>query len=342
MAVYPKGKKFMASVGTGATRVRKTFNTESEALAWEKAEDAAVAAKKALPAPPVVSTVWTLQQAVDHTIKHHWMGNKGGDAKAVINAGFAIEFFGPDTLLTEITPNRVKDYMEEMMEEYENGPSTLNKKLSNLRVILTEALDIGGITVLPRMKRYIEAPRSPHWYNDAIEQAMLDMCKRLDYPELHAFIVIGMDTGFRRSEILGLKPSDHHLGNLLIHADATKGKKARAVPASTDRLKALLNERRAEYRVVDLTKSELRRQWAELRAALGRNEDPYFIPHTMRHTCATRLISNEASLKEIQMWLGHGVIQSTMVYAHLAPGQLEEAGRKLANRKPDMPVGVQS
>lgn len=333
MAVYPKGTKFMASVGTGADRVRKTFKTESEALVWEQSQDAAREALKALPEAPVISSIWTLQQAVDHAFKHHWTGSGGGDKKALINAGFAIDFFGADTLISEITTKWIVEYMEEMMEEYENAPSTLNKKMSNIKVILTKALDIGGITALPRMQRYKEATRSPHWFTDHDELKMLDMCQRLKYIELHDFIILGMDTGFRRSEVLGLKPVDYHLGNLLIHADATKGKTARSVPASTDRLKTLLSLRRGNYRLLSLTTSELRKQWTELRAALGRNDDPYFIPHTMRHTCATRLISNGASLKEVQMWLGHGVIQSTMVYAHLAPGQLEEAGKKLANRK---------
>lgn len=335
MAVYPKGHKFMASVGTATNRVRKTFNTETEAQVWERSEEALREALKALPESSIVSQTWTLQQAVNHSMRHHWTGSGGGDGKAAINAGFALAFFGPDTLITDITPKWIIEYMEEMMEEYENSPSTLNKKLSNLKVILTKALDIGGITSLPRMQRYKEATRSPHWYTDATERDMLDMCTRLGYHELHAFIVIGMDTGFRKSEIMGLRTPDYHLGNLLIHADATKGKTARAVPASTDRLKTLLAARMGGYRVLNMTPSELRKQWIELRAAMGRSDDPFFIPHTMRHTCATRLISNGASLKEVQMWLGHGVIQSTMVYAHLAPGQLEEAGRKLAGRKLD-------
>lgn len=55
MAVYAKGSKFMASVGAGESRVRKTFNTEADALAWEESQGAVREAEKALaePAPPV-------------------------------------------------------------------------------------------------------------------------------------------------------------------------------------------------------------------------------------------------------------------------------------------------
>lgn len=330
MTVYAHGKKFMATVGSGKDRERKTHETEALALAWEATQVALRAA--AVPAPSVIpqETVWTLQKAVDHTIKHRWKGT-GGERKAVINAGFAIDFFGSDTLLTAITSKWVIEYMEELMEEHDNSPSTLNKKMSALKVILTEALDIGGIDTLPRMKRYTEATRSPHWFSDGDEDAMLNMCQRMGYDELGMFIKVGLDTGFRRGEILNLKVGDLHKGNLLIHADATKGKTARAVPA-TDRLKECLASRQGQFKLFTITEQDVRKQWLELRAALNRTEDPFFIPHTMRHTCATRLVSEGVSLKAVQMWLGHGVIESTMVYAHLAPGQLTEAGVKLQAR----------
>lgn len=332
MAVYPKGNRFMGSVGTGPERSRKTFKTEAKAVEWVQLEEANRAAIKALPVVPKKPKVWTLQQAYDHCRQHHWVGNKGGNRKAEINAGFALAFFGPDTPISEITPQRVIDYMRELMDEYENSPATLNKKMSCLKVILTCALDLGGISTVPRMTRYTEDTRSPHWYSDAEEEAMLAMCRKLKYPELEAFIIVGMDTGFRRGEILGLRMADYHQGSLLIHADSTKTKTARTVPVKTQRLRDLLESRMGRQKVLNLTNAELRRQWVELRGALGRNEDPFFIPHTMRHTCATRLVSAGAPLKAVQMWLGHGVIESTMVYAHLAPGQLEDAGRKLAER----------
>jgi integrase len=329
MAVYPKGKGFMASVGTGPTRTRKTFATESEALAWEQSQQSHYEAVKGLAVDPL-SLVWSLQKATDHCLRHRWAG-KGGERKAMINAQFAIDFFGADTLLTAITGKWIVEYMEEMMEEHDNVAATLNKKMSALKVILTEALDIGGIAALPRMKRYTEATRSPHWFTPEDEKVMLEKALDLGYTELHDFIAFGIDTGFRRGEILGLRCSDLMGEDLLIHADATKGKTARAIPAS-DRCLAILKARQGHTKVFTLSDYDLRVQWTEMREALRRSDDPFFIPHTMRHTCATRLLSSRASLKEVQMWLGHRVIESTMVYSHLEPGQLSAAGARMQAR----------
>lgn len=37
----------------------------------------------------------------------------------------------------------------------------------------------------------------------------------------------------------------------------------------------------------------------------------------LRHSCATLLIQNKVPVKDIQIWLGHSNIQTTMIYSHL-------------------------
>jgi integrase len=334
MAIYKNGDKFMASFGAGENRKRSNHSTEEAAQAWlteQEARRSSEVALKAAAAP--VSNVWTLQKAFDHTLKHHWTAG-GGVRKSIVNANFALHFFGEDTLIDKIDSKAVLSYMEWLMEEHENSPATLNKKLSNLSVILTNALDIGGIENLPRLKRYTEATKTPHWFTDSDEVEMLRIAEKFGYPELRDFIILGFDTGMRRMEMLGLAMADLHNGNLLLHADQTKSKKARAV-RSTPRVKALFEARPAGQRMLfkELTESVLRKQWTELREAMKRSDDPFFIPHTMRHTCATRMISGGARMKAVQAWLGHGVMQSTMVYSHLEPGQMDGCLEALVNRQ---------
>lgn len=324
MAVYPKGKKWMASFGAGSSRVRKSFNTEAEGVAWEKTLGAARESVKALPAAPsAVPACWTLQQAFDQSLRHTWKG-KAGERKAVLNAGQAIVFFGSDTPTSAITATRVVEWMEELQVEHENSGGTCNKKMSALRVMLTRAAEYGGLAAVPRMKRYKESQHRIRWFSDDEEKRMLAASKHLGLHELHDFIVIGLDTGFRRAELLGLTLSDYHKGMLMLHAGETKNGDARSIPCR-ERVKAILNSRIAngERKVFPtLNDSTLRKQWDDLRAVLGMSDDAGFIVHVLRHTCATRLVSEGVPLTTVQAWMGHKVIQTTMRYAHMIPGAL--------------------
>lgn len=46
--------------------------------------------------------------------------------------------------------------------------------------------------------------------------------------------------------------------------------------------------------------------------------------HTLRHTCAVDMVSKGVPLKNIQDWLGHTNIQSTMVYAEVSDSAREK------------------
>jgi hypothetical protein len=59
--------------------------------------------------------------------------------------------------------------------------------------------------------------------------------------------------------------------------------------------------------------------------------------HTLRHTFASQLLANGASMREVQELLGHSDIRTTMRYTHLAPAALRGAVMRLEPKPVALP-----
>ena len=52
--------------------------------------------------------------------------------------------------------------------------------------------------------------------------------------------------------------------------------------------------------------------------------------HTLRHTFASHLVMSGVDLPTVSKLMGHSDIETTMIYAHLAPEHLADAVNKLS------------
>ena len=345
MPIYRKGNRYLVSLGSRNDRYRQTFATEEEAKADEARE---LARRATLPKAvrgegtgtisPLKSRK-TLQEAYDLTFRLEWKGGKS-EKTMTLNGGNVLKALGADTLLSDITTETITEMVLEF-EDLGNSGSTVNRKLSLLSMVLKTAVNHNWLLSVPRMIRRKEGKHRIRWMNTEEEGNVLVACQHLGLNCLHDFIIVAVDTGFRRAELLGLSAPDFQEGMIHLYAGQTKNGDARAIPA-TSRVARILHRRRMNLTTFEgLTVSSLRHQWATLRAYMGMEEDPQFIVHMLRHTCASRLVQRGVPLASVQHWMGHKNINTTLRYAHLAPENLMQA-RNALEAAPTQPTAFES
>ncbi len=149
-------------------------------------------------------------------------------------------------------------------------------------------------------------------------------------------------TGLRVGELVSLNMQDVNTDESYIRC-VGKGSKERIVhlyPKALDELKryfkearlAMLGPRRAEPALfVNHRGERLTRQWVwtilktyAQKAAIKQS----ITPHTLRHSFATHLLQNGASLRHVQELLGHSSISTTQVYTHVTNGFMQKEYEK--------------
>lgn len=345
MTITPRGLSFMVSWGSGKDRIRKTVKTLEAAQALERqleADELAAAAARA-----VVATRGdiskTLQDAYDLTYRSKWKNTKG-ERTTLLNAKHMLALLGADTPVAAIDSASIENALNELEDgddEREGvSTSTVNKKLAALNVMLKESRSHGWIKDVPYTKRRKEGKRRTYFYTDEDEALMVAACYRLGLPVLADFIVFGVETGLRRAEMLKLKVEDCADRTIRLHDGETKNDSGRVVP-TTDLAQAIIDKARAAgwKRVFEpLTVAILRTAWDSLRTHLGKDGDPKYIVHVLRHTCATRLAKKGATAPQIKEWMGHKAIQTTMIYIHLVGTDLHGVADLLRREPAPRPV----
>lgn len=154
-------------------------------------------------------------------------------------------------------------------------------------------------------------------------------------PHLPDFIELGLHTGCRSQEMLGMEWSRVDLYQRLLYfpAENNKSKRDVSVPLNESAYRVL--QRRAAFRDehcpetpwVFCTKGGERIASVKksFKTACQRACIEDFHPHDLRHTCATWLVQAGVPLVQVRDLLRHTTIQVTEKYAHLAPQNVRDA-----------------
>ncbi len=243
-------------------------------------------------------------------------------------------------------------------------PSTVNRDITVLKSVLAKAAEWGLIKNHPLSSfkpakidslakvRYLskeEIGRLRQALDDREEKILTarhnanrwrQARKREKYPDnpsdyMKTLILLSINTGLRRGEILGLTWDNINLERaaLTVVGDTAKSGKTRHIPLNTEALSVLQQWRdRTQSRDIVFPGKDgekvqsVKRAWARI---LSLSDIRNFRWHDLRHHFASRLAMSGVDLKTIRELLGHSDIKMTLRYAHLAPEHKANAVAKL-------------
>ena len=149
------------------------------------------------------------------------------------------------------------------------------------------------------------------------------------FREVADLVEVLVDTGCRLSEVLDLRYEDVNFTSNLLTIWINKGERPRSIPM-TRRVRSILEARQtgiAKPFTIPVNKAEY--AWSLIRKQMNLQHDKEFVMHSLRHTCASRLVNKGVDLYVVKEWLGHSSIQITERYAHLNPAKLVDVVRFL-------------
>lgn len=208
------------------------------------------------------------------------------------------------------------------------------------RFLFEEKLSLSDPTVglkLPKFQQRIPEPLTAQAMDKLLSGAQFE---KFTLVRTHAMIECAFGLGLRASELVGLKLDDLHLGDGWIRVANAKGGRERILPIGgkvSESLKQYLLLRKERFGgksdVVFLSARGkpinrgtfwwLLKTWAQ-RAGIKERVSP----HQLRHSFATELISQGASLRGVQVALGHRSLELLTRYAHVNFELLRDAFKK--------------
>lgn len=311
MPIRPKGAGFEVRVQFAGRRYGRSFRNREDARRWESQVRERLSDRELGRTPRI-----TLDQAIGRWLEEEAAGLKSRDSLI--------------RKVRVILPHIGQMYLHQIADAAAvvkaagrragRAPATVNRQLAILRRVANLAYRSWGWLENPLgMKvQMLPGERDRHVYLSRPEIKRL--LKAAD-PDTRAAIRLALLSGLRRGEQLSLTPEMVHDG--AVHLTETKGGRPRSVP-----LPPGMSMRSYPYWLTD---SILRDGWERARERAGLAHVHW---HDLRHTYASLLAQDGASMALLRDLLGHSTLAVTSRYAHLARPDLAAAvaGLSLAGK----------
>jgi len=232
--------------------------------------------------------------------------------------------------LAECTPALISECRDELLEKKthlkkKRSPATINRYLAALSHCFTIAVNEWGWlddSPMRKVRKLKESRGRIRFLSDDERKQLLEACQKSGNPYLYTIVVLALSTGARQGEILSLKWDQVDLGRGLITLYETKNNEIRSLALAGHALKLVKDMSKVRRIDTDLLfPSKNKKQPIDIRWAWVKTVEAAEIKdfrfHDLRHSAASYLAMNGATLAELSEILGHKTLQMVKRYSHL-------------------------
>ena len=340
----------------------ETFPNRKEAEQWARSIEAAIREGRHFPHAAAKRTSFDAlaEDYTDTAVADFGPKEKATRVRQL--AWWSKQFSGLS--LAEITPDRISRARDKLSADtftrgkpqkdkrtgeliapkrYKRTGATANRYIATLSHLFSFAvkerrlLERNPVSDISRKKE----PRGrTRFLSDEERTALLDACAKSEWPALHTLVLLAITTGARKGELIGLNWGDVDLkkGRALVRE--TKNDEQRTLPLAGKALDAL-----RELKLQNSARSEwvfahpsglpgpyeyFDAHWYAGLEAAGISD---FHFHDLRHTTASMLAAQGASLLEIADVLGHKTLAMVKRYSHLVVDHKAKVIEKMITAK---------
>ena len=306
---------------SGYPALVRSFNQKADAQAWARKSEQQIDSGDLMVDQRVlkVMTVRDLLVRYRDTITP---AKRGAEKERYRIDAFLSHPFASCTLRS-LTPLVLANYRDERLQHVKTG--TVRRELSVLNHCIEIARKEWGIPlpVNPVSRISMPKPSEPRNRRPTAEEleALLSECKQRRLM-LGTIIQFAIETGMRRSELVGACWSDLDLGNKTLHIPVTKNGHSRTIPLTPTAMMLLGILTQPSDHIFPMSGNAIRLAWERLKKRVG-IQDLHF--HDLRHEAVSRFFEMGLSIPEVALISGHRDARMLFRYTHL---RAEDVGKK--------------
>jgi integrase len=322
----------------------KTFTRKGDAVAWAKRIEADQELMEVLGSR---GAGMRFSELVDEYMLQ-WAGK---DINQIIRAKYWLDQFGNYKIIdltTDLVRQGIKAFALRKCHRGDGSgrtkqlpknpaPATINRYRTVLSAIFKYAIGEGYLAANPVSRvppRKVSNLRT-RFLSETERTRLLTACKTSTWDRFHMLVLMAMTTGMRKAELLNLRWNHIDFDKNLAFLGDTKNGEQRYCPIPgfvVDELKPFRQVGMGLLFPSEIKPDqprEFKKYWLK---ALADADIQNFRWHDLRHTAASLLVMNGATLYETGEVLGHKSTQTTARYAHLSTAHKSELVNRVMSK----------